>query len=274
MIKKRCKNLYVKLNGIKRLLEAYNHAYWQCVEKQDFTRMKKKKDLLQQRILVLNKTIYPDLKLEQMEQVLKLKKRFFEDPKRHFEVLKKDIYKFSKEKGLSGRVTLSVEDVEEICNRGWRKIEKRLRKNPAYIDTLIQMEKTFGEPDVIWYDSKKDKYSFVDCSEESPGGRSYLCYDGAAEKDAIESGNIPAGNVIDMAKKMGIKVLSRPQYLKLQKLMPVDTFTQSWIHTVAGKRKEGMALVGSCFNNDVEIFELDADDCNYGARGFRGILTI
>ncbi len=252
----------------------YRNVYARCVEKKDFTPMKKKKELLQKRIRVLHKMIYPELKLEQMEQVIRLKKRFFEDPKRHREVLKKDITIFAKERGLEGRATFCEEDVEEICNRGWRKIEKRLRKNPQYIDTLIEMEKTFGEPDVIWYDEKKDKYSFVDCSEESPGGRSYLCYDRDAEKDARKNGYRPNGNVVDMAKKMGIKVLSRPQYLKLQKLIPVDLNTQSWIKTTAQKRKEGVALAGSRFEPDVEIFELEADDRNYGPRGFRGVLEI
>jgi len=273
-VNKKCKNLYAKLNGIKKLLAGYNSVYGRCVEKKDFTPLKKKKELLQKRILVLHKMIYPELKLEQMEQVIRLKQRVFGDPRRHLEVLKKDIYIFMKQRGLSGQVTFSEEDVQKICEKGWNRIEKRLRKNSQYIDTLILMEKLYGEPDVIWYDEKKDKYSFVDCSEESPGGSSYLCYDRDAEKDAKKRGYSPKGNVIDMAKKMGIKVLSRPQYLKLQKLIPVDLNTQSWIKTTAQKRKEGVALVGSRFGSDVEIFELEADDCNYGPRGFRGVLEI
>ena len=63
----------------------------------------------------------------------------------------------------------------------WGDIEKRFTNNN--INSLMEMEKTGGEPDVIEYKEDIDKYLFCDLSAESPIGRRSLCYD----EEALES---------------------------------------------------------------------------------------
>jgi len=59
----------------------------------------------------------------------------------------------------------------------WDKIEEKLGENPDKIWSLIQMEKTEGEPDLVKFDTKEKVYIFMDCSAESPKGRRSICYD-------------------------------------------------------------------------------------------------
>lgn len=42
------------------------------------------------------------------------------------------------------------------------------------------MERTGGEPDVVGHDKKSGEFVFFDCSEQSPAGRTSLCYDRSA----------------------------------------------------------------------------------------------
>ena len=53
----------------------------------------------------------------------------------------------------------------------------RLEAHPKKIESLREMERSGGEPDVVGRDAKTGELRFVDCSEESPEGRQSLCYD-------------------------------------------------------------------------------------------------
>jgi hypothetical protein len=59
----------------------------------------------------------------------------------------------------------------------WSNIQSKLEKNPQKLKSLIQMEETGGEPDLLDFDKKTNEYVFCDFSVESPSGRRSLCYD-------------------------------------------------------------------------------------------------
>src|SRR2546427_11196194 len=102
------------------------------------------------------------------------------------------------------------------------------------------MERTGGEPDVVGV--KSGEFVFFDCSEQTPEGRTSLCYD----REALDSRkeHKPKSSVMDMAAAMGIEVLTEEQYFELQKLGGIDTKRTSWLKTPADIRKLGGALYG------------------------------
>jgi len=139
--------------------------------------------------------------------------------------------------------------------------------------SLYQMERTGGEPDVVFYDKEKDEFIFIDCSKESPIGRRNLCYDREAQMQREKKGIHPAGNVIDMANSMGIEVLTWKQYLMLQKIESFDNKTQSWIKTPSDIRKLGGALFADRRYGHVFLYHNSASSF-YKGRGFRGLLRV
>lgn len=150
----------------------------------------------------------------------------------------------------------------------WTKIEEKL--NPSKLWSLNEMERTGGEPDVVFYDKKANEYVFYDCSKESPDRRS-LCYDKKAQEERKE--NKPKGNAINIAKRMGIEILDEEQYRKLQKLGEFDTKTSSWIKTPNDIRKHGGALFADYRYGSVFVYHNGAESY-YSSRGFRGLLKV
>lgn len=153
----------------------------------------------------------------------------------------------------------------------WVKIEAKLKASPQHLRSLEQMEATGGEPDIIGYDKKTGEYIFYDCAAESPKGRRSLCYDRAALESRKE--NKPANNALDVAKAMGIEILTEEQYRELQKLGEFDTKTSSWIQTPPDIRKLGGALFCDRRYNTVFLYHNGAESY-YAARGFRGSLKV
>ena len=98
----------------------------------------------------------------------------------------------------------------------WTKIEEKLIANPKKLKALQAMEDTDGEPDVIGVDAQSDEYLFVDCSAESPKDRRSLCYD--AEALASRKQHKPADSAVNLAKHIGISLLTEQQYRDLQQL--------------------------------------------------------
>ena len=137
--------------------------------------------------------------------------------------------------------------------------------------SLDDMEVTGGEPDVVGYDKKTGEYIFYDCSAESPKGRRSLCYDRKA-LDARKE-HKPANSIIDMAKEMGIEVLTEEQYRELQKLGEFDTKTSSWVTTPDKIRKLGGAIFCDRRYDTIFLYHNGADSY-YAARGFRGSLRV
>jgi len=153
----------------------------------------------------------------------------------------------------------------------WVDAEAKLKAAPAKLRSMLEMEETGGEPDVVGYDKKTGEYIFFDCSAESPKGRRSICYD--AEALASRKENKPKDSAIHMAASMGIDILTEEQYRELQQLGEFDTKTSSWILTPPAVRKLGGALFCDRRYDHVFTYHNGAESY-YAARGFRGSLRI
>src|SRR5258708_18425135 len=151
----------------------------------------------------------------------------------------------------------------------WAKVEAKLKANTEKLQSLYEMERTGGEPDVVDHDKKTGEYIFYDCSEESPKDRRSLCYD----REALETRKEfkPKNNAVDMATTMGIELLSEEQYRELQKLGKFDTKTSSWVKTPSDIRKLGGAIFADYRYGTVFVYHNGAESY-YAARGVRGSL--
>ena len=153
----------------------------------------------------------------------------------------------------------------------WAKVQAKLEAHPEMLWSLNEMERTGGEPDVVGHDKTTGEYIFVDCSGETPKGRTSVCYD----REALESRkeHKPANAAMDLAAAMGIELLTEEQYRELQKLGEFDTKTSSWVKAPAEIRKLGGALYGERRYGRVFVGHNGAQSY-YGARAFRGSLKI
>lgn len=153
----------------------------------------------------------------------------------------------------------------------WINIQVKIEANPKKMWSLLEMEKTGGEPDVVAFDEKTNEYIFFDCSTESPKERRSICYDHEALEKRKE--HKPKNSAMNMAKDMGIELLTEVQYRYLQKLGNFDTKTSSWVHTPAEIRKLGGATFCDFRYNTVFLYHNGADSY-YAVRGFRGSLRV
>ncbi len=153
----------------------------------------------------------------------------------------------------------------------WSTVYDRLTANDAALRTLLRMEETGGEPDVIGVDAASGQVIFCDCSPESPAGRRSLCFDRAA-LDARKE-NKPAGCATERAAEIGITLLNEDEYRALQALGQFDRKTSSWIQTPDRIRKLGGALFCDRRYDTVFTYHNGADSY-YAARGFRGRLLV
>ncbi len=153
----------------------------------------------------------------------------------------------------------------------WEKVQERLLAFPQKLATLQKMEDTGGEPDVLELDAATGEYIFYDCAKESPIGRRSICYD--QEAQIARKKYPPANNAIDMAQAIGVELLSKEHYQKLQQFGPFDTKTSSWIKTPPEIRTLGGALFADYRYGQVFIYHNGADSY-FSARGFRALLRV
>jgi hypothetical protein len=153
----------------------------------------------------------------------------------------------------------------------WTDVQARLEKAADKLWALSEMERTGGEPDVVVLNGKSSDIIFVDCSAESPKGRRSVCYD--AEALAARKEHKPADSAVNMAKEMGIELLTEDEYRQLQQLGDFDTKTSSWVKTPPRVRKLGGALFCDRRYDTVFLYHNGAESY-YAARGFRGMLTV
>jgi hypothetical protein len=153
----------------------------------------------------------------------------------------------------------------------WADVQQRLEAKAKRLESLSEMERTGGEPDVVGYDADSSEFLFVDCSAQSPKGRRSLCYDRAALDERKE--HKPKGCAVDLASAIGIELLSEKRYRDLQKLGEFDTTTSSWIATPPEIRKLGGALFCDRRYDSVFVYHNGAQSY-YAARGFRGLLRV
>ncbi len=156
-------------------------------------------------------------------------------------------------------------------NIDWDKVSARLEANGAKLWSLSEMERTGGEPDVIGCVRKTGEFVFVDCSAESPSGRTGYCYD----REALDSRKEfkPKNTVVDVATAMGVELLTEEEYRELQKLGEFDTKSSSWVKTPADFRKLGGALFCDCRFGRVFVYHNGAQSY-YSGRAFRGSLRV
>lgn len=153
----------------------------------------------------------------------------------------------------------------------WANVQARLEANREKLWSLHEMEATGGEPDVVGYDANTDEFIFYDCSVESPKGRRSLCYD----REAWESrkNHKPENTAMDVAKDIGIELLTEEQYRQLQELGKFDLKTSSWVQTPDNIRKLGGAIFCDRRYDMVFMYHNGAESY-YAARGFRGSLRV
>jgi hypothetical protein len=153
----------------------------------------------------------------------------------------------------------------------WAKVRARLEANAEKLWSLNEMERTGGEPDVVGHDRKTGEYIFFDCSPETPKGRVSVCYDREGWESRKE--HRPKNTAMDMAKAMGIDLLTEQQYVELQKFGDFDTKTSGWVKTPADIRKLGGALY--CDRRYGRVFVgHNGAQSYYAARAFRGWLRV
>jgi Protein of unknown function (DUF4256) len=153
----------------------------------------------------------------------------------------------------------------------WAEVAAKLEAHAAKLWSLHEMERTGGEPDVVGRDRKTGEYLYVDCSAETPKGRTSVCYDRAGLESRKE--HRPANSAMDLAAAMGIELLTEEQYRELQALGEFDTKTSSWVKAPAEIRKLGGALYGERRYGRIFVGHNGAQSY-YGARAFRGSLRV
>lgn len=153
----------------------------------------------------------------------------------------------------------------------WSSLQAKLETSPEKLQTLYEMERTGGEPDVVGYDEETSEFIFCDCSPESPIGRRSICYD----REALDSRkeNKPSGSAIEMASSIGIEILTEQQYRELQEFGEFDRKTSSWVKTPAKMRGLGGALFCDRRYDRIFVYHNGAESY-YAARGFRGRFKI
>jgi hypothetical protein len=153
----------------------------------------------------------------------------------------------------------------------WAKVHEKLEADAEKLWSLNEMERTGGEPDVVYIDKKTGEYVFYDCSAETPKGRRSICYDREALNSRKE--NKPDNSAVDMAAAMGIDILTEEQYRELQKLGNFDTKTSSWVKTPSDIRKLDGAIFCDRRYDTVFVYHNGAESY-YSSRGFRGSLRV
>lgn len=160
---------------------------------------------------------------------------------------------------------------ERHSGLAWERIQAQLEAAPEKLWALHEMEDTGGEPDVVGRDEQAGEYLFVDCSAETPKGRVSVCYDRAGQESRKE--HKPKTSAMEMAKEMGVELLTEAEYVDLQKLGEFDRKTSSWVKTPADTRKQGGALYGERRYGRIFIGHNGAQSY-YGVRGFRAMLRV
>ena len=172
---------------------------------------------------------------------------------------------------LNTLATRFAQHPERHPDTPWDAVTSRLNAQPAKLLSLHQMESSGGQPDVVALDASSSTITFVDCSPESPKGRTSLAYDRAGLESRKE--HRPVSSAIDTANSMGVTLLSESEYLALQSFGHFDLKTSSWILTPPDFRSLGGALFGDRRFNRVFIYHNGAQSY-YSVRGFRAKLDL
>lgn len=164
-----------------------------------------------------------------------------------------------------------IENIGRHKDLSWDYIKKILVSNNNYLEIIMRMEETGGEPDFFGNIDENSFITVVDCSVETPKERRSVCYDNEALISRKE--NKPKNSAVELAKEIGIELLDEKQYRKLQEIGNFDEKTSSWIKTPEDIRKLGGSLFCDRRYNHVFTYHNGAESY-YSVRGFRGQLKI
>ncbi len=110
----------------------------------------------------------------------------------------------------------------------WPDVQQRLEAHPKKLWSLHQMEETGGRLDVVYFDKKNNEHTFYHCAREIPQGRRSHCYN--QESLDARKQNKPQNAATQVAKNMGIELLTEQEYHQLQQLESFDIKTSNWVH--------------------------------------------
>ncbi len=153
----------------------------------------------------------------------------------------------------------------------WENVGTALEANGEALRSLQAMESTGGEPDVISHGKDRGRFTFYDCSSETPAGRRSICYD--AEARASRKENKPENSAVEMCTAMGVSLLSEEQYRGLQMLGEFDLKTSSWVAAPPEVRALGGALFCDRRYGKVFVYH-NGVQSYYAGRGFRASLRV
>lgn len=151
----------------------------------------------------------------------------------------------------------------------WDTIETQLRKNPDWMESLLKMQATGGEP--RWVELPSGFRGFVDGCKESPKGRRSLCYDREARLGRKELPHESSAQ--EMADQLGGQLMTYEIYREVQALGPFDAKSSSWLQTPEDIRKLGGAIFGDYRYGTVFQYHNGADSY-YASRGFRVMIEL
>jgi hypothetical protein len=153
----------------------------------------------------------------------------------------------------------------------WDDVYRKLDANPDALRSVLAMQSSGGEPDVIAFAAAPGTFIFCDCSAETPTGRRSLCYDLQALNS--RKAHKPTGSAVETAAAMGVELLDESQYRHLQTLGEFDTKTSSWLKTPHDIRHLGGALFGDRRYGKVFVYHNGAQSY-YEVRGFRALRRV
>ena len=154
----------------------------------------------------------------------------------------------------------------------WEKLATYLIQHLDQLDTLLRMEATGGEVDLIAHDQLPFAGPiFLDCYQKAPKERESLCYDQAARLGRKKFP--PASSVLEELAHLGSDLLTPDQYLAIQALFPLDEKGSSWLLTPPAIRELGGALFGDYRYQSSFIYHNGAESY-YKGRGFRTYLLL
>jgi len=154
----------------------------------------------------------------------------------------------------------------------WQEVEKSLKSAPGKLRSLLQLEVTGGEPDVIT--ENEGEFVFGDCSAESPIGRRNFAFDKESQEYLEKRYNRKFdGNAIDKAEEDGVDLMDKKQYGALQKKMKLDQESFSLLKTPDDIRNGNNAV--GCYRNGKYVIVDTVSLMSHNADGaFRAVVKV
>lgn len=153
----------------------------------------------------------------------------------------------------------------------WEDVEKRFTDKA--LESLIKMEVSGGEPDLVRVDKELDQYVYFETFKETPENRGSITYDQKSEDIRLKAKMPTQGNAITLCENMNTELLNEEDYFYLQSLDDFDLKTSVWLLTDDEVRSKGGAIFGDKRYGRTFIYHNGAQSF-YKSRGFRSKLAL